>query len=101
MLILYQGYLEIQGTKPQTLAYSLVDSPLGMLAWIRDKVEHLVDDDFTWEEEEIITWAMVRPCLLNLLPSFPITPYPPRPIPSSPPTSSPYCRLLFIHILYP
>jgi len=30
-----------------------------MLAWIRDKVEHLVDDDFTWEEEEIITWAML------------------------------------------
>ncbi|KAH7420011.1 epoxide hydrolase domain-containing protein [Cadophora sp. MPI-SDFR-AT-0126] len=54
-----QGYLEIQGTKAQTLAYALVDSPMGMLAWIRDKVEHLVDDDFTWEEEEIITWAML------------------------------------------
>ncbi|KAL5321955.1 hypothetical protein ACEPPN_009920 [Leptodophora sp. 'Broadleaf-Isolate-01'] len=53
------GYLEIQGTKPQTLSYALVDSPIGMLAWIRDKVEHLVDDDFVWEEEEIITWAML------------------------------------------
>ncbi|CZS87900.1 hypothetical protein WAI453_000285 [Rhynchosporium graminicola] len=53
------GYMEIQGTKPQTLSYALVDSPIGMLAWIRDKVEHLVDDDFTWEEEELITWTML------------------------------------------
>lgn len=36
-----------------------MDSPLGMLAWIRDKVEQLVDDDFVWEDEEIITWAML------------------------------------------
>ncbi|KAL2071708.1 hypothetical protein VTL71DRAFT_12943 [Oculimacula yallundae] len=53
------GYFDIQGTKPQTVSYALVDSPIGMLAWIRDKVEHLVDDDFTWDEEEIITWAML------------------------------------------
>jgi len=53
------GYLEIQGTKPQTLSYALVDSPIGMLAWIRDKMHYLVDDDYEWEEEEVITWAMV------------------------------------------
>jgi len=53
------GYLEIQGTKPLTVSYGLVDSPIGMLAWIRDKVQHLVGDDFVWEEEEIITWTMV------------------------------------------
>jgi pimeloyl-ACP methyl ester carboxylesterase len=53
------GYLEIQGTKPQTLSYALVDSPIGMLAWIRDKVQHLIDDDYVLEEEEIITWAML------------------------------------------
>lgn len=53
------GYLEIQGTKPQTLSYALVDSPMGMLAWIRDKVQHLVGDDFVLEDEEIITWAML------------------------------------------
>jgi pimeloyl-ACP methyl ester carboxylesterase len=53
------GYLEIQGTKPQTLSYALMDSPIGMLAWFRDKVHHLVDDDFMLEDEEIVTWAML------------------------------------------
>ncbi|HEY0695655.1 MAG TPA: epoxide hydrolase [Kribbella sp.] len=27
------GYAQIQGTRPQTLAYGLVDSPVGQLAW--------------------------------------------------------------------
>lgn len=54
-----QGYLEIQGTKPLTLSYGLVDSPIGMLAWLRDKMEPLVEPDWVWEEEETITWAMV------------------------------------------
>jgi pimeloyl-ACP methyl ester carboxylesterase len=29
-----KGYLQIQGTRPQTLAYDLTDSPAGQLAWI-------------------------------------------------------------------
>lgn len=42
------------------LSYALVDSPVGMLAWIRDKMEPLVDHtDFKWDDEEVITWAMV------------------------------------------
>jgi len=42
------------------LSYALVDSPIGMLAWIRDKMEPLVDHiDFEWDDEEVITWAMV------------------------------------------
>lgn len=32
-----QGYRAIQGTKPQTLAYALNDSPLGQAAWIVEK----------------------------------------------------------------
>jgi microsomal epoxide hydrolase len=32
-----QGYGMIQGTKPQTLAYALTDSPLGLAAWIVEK----------------------------------------------------------------
>jgi epoxide hydrolase len=32
-----RGYLEIQRTRPQTLAYSLSDSPVGQLAWITEK----------------------------------------------------------------
>ena len=32
-----KGYLAIQSTKPQTLAYALADSPAGQLAWIVEK----------------------------------------------------------------
>ena len=31
------GYSAIQGTKPQTLAYALTDSPVGLAAWIVEK----------------------------------------------------------------
>jgi epoxide hydrolase len=31
------GYLHLQSTRPQTLAYSLNDSPVGQLAWIVEK----------------------------------------------------------------
>jgi hypothetical protein len=58
-ILMGKGYYEIQGTKPQTISYALADSPLGMLAWLRDKMEPLVDDDFTWDDEIVITWAML------------------------------------------
>jgi len=31
------GYMAIQSTRPQTLAYGLTDSPVGQLAWITEK----------------------------------------------------------------
>jgi microsomal epoxide hydrolase len=31
------GYMQIQGTKPQSLAYGLTDSPAGLAAWIVEK----------------------------------------------------------------
>lgn len=31
------GYIMIQGTRPQTLAYGLTDSPAGLAAWIAEK----------------------------------------------------------------
>ncbi|NEA37528.1 epoxide hydrolase family protein [Streptomyces sp. SID13031] len=31
------GYISIQSTRPQTIGYGLVDSPVGQLAWIMDK----------------------------------------------------------------
>ncbi|MBA3414759.1 MAG: epoxide hydrolase [Chloroflexia bacterium] len=31
------GYIAIQSTRPQTLAYGLTDSPVGQLAWVLDK----------------------------------------------------------------
>jgi microsomal epoxide hydrolase len=37
------GYGAIQGTKPQTLAYGLSDSPVGLLAWIAEKFHTWTD----------------------------------------------------------
>lgn len=37
------GYLAIQSTRPQTLAYGLTDSPVGQLAWIVDKFRDMTD----------------------------------------------------------
>jgi len=34
-----RGYLQIQRTKPQTIAYGLNDSPAGQLAWMAEKFE--------------------------------------------------------------
>jgi len=33
------GYLKIQATRPQTIAYLLTDSPVGQLAWITEKFQ--------------------------------------------------------------
>ena len=37
------GYLHMQATRPQTLAYSLHDSPVGQLAWIVEKFREWTD----------------------------------------------------------
>lgn len=60
------GFQEIQGTKPLTISYALNDSPFGMMCWIRDKLNNRNDDDFTWEDELVITWAMVCLCLRSI-----------------------------------
>jgi microsomal epoxide hydrolase len=39
------GYQRIQGTKPQTLAYGLNDSPAGLAAWIVEKFRSWSDCD--------------------------------------------------------
>jgi epoxide hydrolase len=39
------GYQEIQGTKPQTLAYALADSPAGLCGWIYEKFRTWSDCD--------------------------------------------------------
>jgi len=53
------GYFQIQSTKPQTISYGLLDSPIGMLAWIREKLEALVEPGYVWDKEKVITWAML------------------------------------------
>jgi len=37
------AYLDIQATRPQTLAYALSDSPVGQLAWIAEKFKEWTD----------------------------------------------------------
>jgi len=37
------GYLHLQSTRPQTLAHSLTDSPVGQLAWIVEKFKEWTD----------------------------------------------------------
>ena len=37
------GYLAIQNSRPQTIGYGLVDSPLLQLAWIAEKVNEWTD----------------------------------------------------------
>jgi pimeloyl-ACP methyl ester carboxylesterase len=39
------GYSVIQGTKPQTLAFALSDSPAGLAAWIVEKFHTWTDND--------------------------------------------------------
>jgi microsomal epoxide hydrolase len=41
------GYSQIQGTKPQTLAFALTDSPAGLAAWIMEKFHAWSDHDGT------------------------------------------------------
>jgi pimeloyl-ACP methyl ester carboxylesterase len=39
------GYMLIQSTRPQTLAYALTDSPVGQLAWIVEKFKEWTDSE--------------------------------------------------------
>ncbi|GAA3469518.1 epoxide hydrolase family protein [Nonomuraea roseola] len=44
------GYMRIQATRPQTLAYGLHDSPVGQLAWIVEKFKEWTDSKDVPEE---------------------------------------------------
>jgi pimeloyl-ACP methyl ester carboxylesterase len=47
------GYLTLQSTRPQTLAYSLNDSPVGQLAWIVEKFHEWTDPAAKLPEEAV------------------------------------------------
>ena len=40
-----------QSTRPQTIGYSLADSPVGLLAWIYEKLVTWTDE-YPWEDDE-------------------------------------------------
>jgi len=48
-----KGYLDIQSTRPQTLAYALTDSPAGQLAWIVEKFKEWTDDRAELPEDAV------------------------------------------------
>lgn len=45
------GYMVEQSTQPQTLGYSLTDSPVGLLAWIYEKLI-VWTDTYKWSDDE-------------------------------------------------
>jgi pimeloyl-ACP methyl ester carboxylesterase len=47
------GYMQIQSTRPNTLAYGLTDSPVGHLAWIVEKFKEWVDPAAKLPEDAI------------------------------------------------
>jgi microsomal epoxide hydrolase len=57
------GYTWIQGTKPQTLAYGLTDSPVGLAAWVVEKFhtwsDHRGDLDSYIGRDDMLTNIML------------------------------------------
>lgn len=53
-----RGYSVTQSTKPQTIGYALTDSPIGLLAWIYEKL-HDWTDAYPWTDDEILTWVSI------------------------------------------
>ena len=61
------GYLAIQSTKPQTLGFSLADSPVGLLAWIYEKLV-ACSDEYPWTDDEgALTPTIYCPNLTELV----------------------------------
>jgi pimeloyl-ACP methyl ester carboxylesterase len=57
------GYMKLQSTRPQTLAYALTDSPVGQLAWIVEKFKEWTDSETVPEDavtrDRILTNVML------------------------------------------
>ena len=51
------GFVAIQSTRPQTLAYALTDSPVGQLAWIAEKVLVWSDPEVQVHPDALLTTA--------------------------------------------
>ena len=58
------GYFAIQSTKPQTLSYAMMESPVGVAAWIVEKFYHWSDLkdgslDLTYQKDDLLTNIMI------------------------------------------
>jgi hypothetical protein len=47
------GYLQLQTTRPQTVAYALTDSPAAQLAWIAEKFKEWTDPKADLPEDAV------------------------------------------------
>lgn len=50
------AYALMHATRPETIGYNLADSPVGLLAWIYEKLVAWVDH-YQWTADEILTWV--------------------------------------------
>ncbi|KAG1700438.1 putative epoxide hydrolase [Nymphon striatum] len=62
--IMQNGYRTQQATKPQTLSYAMMDSPVGVAAWILEKMHgwsdiHGDDVESVYSKDELLTNIMV------------------------------------------
>jgi microsomal epoxide hydrolase len=62
--IMQNGYRTIQATKPQTLSYAMMDSPVGIAAWILEKMNAWSDTDgddieSVYTKDQLLTNIMV------------------------------------------
>src|SRR5262249_50503064 len=101
------GYMKLQSTRPQTLAYALTDSPAGQLAWIIEKFKEWTDSDKVPEDavdrDLLLTNAPIywcpapagRPAQLYYEPPGSLPP-PPAP-PSLPPLPVPLAVAVYPH----
>ena len=58
------GYFAIQSTKPQTLSYAMMDSPVGVAAWIIERFYHWSDLEdrsleLTYQKDDLLTNIMI------------------------------------------
>ncbi|KAL8644277.1 MAG: hypothetical protein Q9226_007847, partial [Calogaya cf. arnoldii] len=53
------AYYLVQGEKPRTLGFAMHDSPVGMLAWMMDKL-FTWSQNYPWTASELITWTLLH-----------------------------------------
>ena len=54
------GYVAEQSTQPQTVGYSLADSPVGLLAWVYEKLVQWTDS-YPWTDDEGLSSSSPTP----------------------------------------
>ncbi|KAL9598421.1 MAG: hypothetical protein Q9219_004511 [cf. Caloplaca sp. 3 TL-2023] len=55
------GYLRVQGTRPQSLGFGLGDSPIGLLGWLVEKFHEWMDvANYKMPDDEVLTFVMMH-----------------------------------------